>query len=115
MLIDLPVYIAFDATASQAVGFGGCDKRCFTLRYDTQDDAVPATYCREYPATDKSSFYPVDDTVFFELMSGDGFRKISAKAARYPTDYASDREAGEILQEEVDSRTQDNSQFGVGA
>ena len=94
MLIDIPVVIEFDCVDTNRAF---TTKRIFTLRFDVDDDNIPAQYALTYPPR-SGTFFADEYGIMFDLMTAGTYEKIVKEARRNPIDYCADEAEGERLQ-----------------
>lgn len=71
MLIDIPVFICFNAQGSVPAYTGRSSEvfgRTFTMRFDPENDSVRPQYANEYPPKSDTKFWPDDAGLLFDLL-----------------------------------------------
>lgn len=78
MLIDIPVFISFNAEnarqADRSSRYSTFD-RTFTMRFDPENDAVKPQYALTYPPKPDTQFYAGSAEFLFEVLPSDATDK----------------------------------------
>lgn len=105
MLIDVPVFISFNADNADQAYRHGPNKvfgRTITLRYDTAQGGDPKVqFCNEYPPTGKLAFHDDTDGIFHFIMPSRADSLIADLAEQYPEDYWVDQDAAKIAADSI--------------
>jgi len=80
MMIDIPVFIAFDCSDGYAATVRRNHQRVFTMRFDTDDGDKPAQFCTSYPPTARSHWSTDKDGVLFAMFSRECDEAIKRRA-----------------------------------
>lgn len=104
MLIEIPVFMAFDANPLHSRGHidRAAGSRVFTMRLDTEDTGRPAQYCTEYPPKPESFWSTDSDNVLFALLPSTIDRQLRERAELDPESYCSDPVEGQRLAKELE-------------
>jgi len=89
MLIQIPVIITFDCTdlhSATRAALGA--SRTFTMRFDTADTSVPASFTDSYPPRDGATWSPDKEGVLFALFTRQVDAAIAKRAEADPESYA---------------------------
>ena len=86
MLIDIPIYIAFNTDPIHASAYHD-GQRVFTMRYDIHDEAAPAQYTDHFPPRANATWSTDTHGVLFALFARTTEERIKFKAMLYPPEY----------------------------
>ena len=88
MLIEIPVYVAFDVETTHSVSRQrAAGDRVITMRYDLTDNHAVAQFCLEYPPRPTSHWSVDKEGVLFALLTSKADAEINKRAAGDPKTY----------------------------
>jgi hypothetical protein len=105
MLIDIPVFIAFDTdNPRHAMSDRSVTRfsQTITLRFDPENNELTGQYCNVYPPRKPFGFYPDKDNVILGQLSDRDNAKILALALADPESYYVDQDAAKERQAELE-------------